>query len=66
MAELVRKELEEQSITQAEFARQVGVTQKHLSAVLSGKAIARVATLDYWLFALGKRFEVSVVPVGLV
>lgn len=59
MAELIREALAEDGITQAAFCRMVGVSTKHLNLVLSGKASARPASLDYWAFVLGRRFSVT-------
>lgn len=60
MAALIKEELSVQGISQAEFCRRVGVSTKHLNCVLNGKATARMAQLDYWMFALGRRFVVRV------
>jgi transcriptional regulator with XRE-family HTH domain len=59
MAALISGELQRQGMTQAEFARRVGVTEKHVSRVLTGKNGAAMATLDYWAFVLGCRFVVA-------
>jgi transcriptional regulator with XRE-family HTH domain len=59
MASLIGDALAEEGISQAEFCRRVGVSPKHLNLVLSGKATARSATLDYWAFTLGRRFVVT-------
>lgn len=61
MAAMIAQALEEDGLTQAAFARMVGVSQKHVSTVLTGKATAKVASLDYWAFALNRRFVVSLV-----
>lgn len=59
MAELIKEALAADGITQGAFCRQVGVSTKHLNLVLQGKATARSATLDYWAFVLGRRFDVT-------
>lgn len=59
MAALIADMLAAQGLTQAEFARRVGVSVKHLNLVLNGKAVARSQALDYWAFVLGYRFEVT-------
>lgn len=61
MAKLIGAALEESGVKQSEFCRCVGVSQKHLSQVLIGRATAHPATLDYWAFMLGLRFEVTLV-----
>jgi len=47
------------SITQAELARLIGRTPKHVNQVLNGKA--GTGELDYWAFVLGMRYEVKLV-----
>lgn len=64
MAELIRRALEADGLTQADFARRTGVSTKHLNLVLSGKATARPAALDYWAFALGREFLVALAPTA--
>lgn len=64
MAQLIRAELEHQGLTQAEFARRVGCSQKHLSLVLNGKAGALAAQLDYWAFVLGCHWTVKLEKSG--
>lgn len=59
MAELIRQHLENIGKTQAEFCREVGVSTKHLNSVLTGRATARTAALDYWAWVLGMRFDVT-------
>lgn len=59
MAQLIAEALEEDGVTQAEFARRVGVTQKHVSKVLTGQQFASMETLDYWAFVLGRRWSVE-------
>lgn len=62
MAALLRDALEEASLSQAEFARMVGVSAKHLNQVLSCKSTTRIATLDYWAFVLGYRWDIKLSP----
>jgi DNA transposition AAA+ family ATPase len=59
---LFREALTESGMTQAEFCRKVGVSQKHLSRVLSGKQGTTLAMWGYWGYVLGKRWQVKVVP----
>lgn len=63
MAVLINAQLDEQGISQAEFARRVGHTPKHINTVLSHRQHASVATLDYWAFVLGFRFVVTLVAL---
>lgn len=63
MGRLIGVHLDEAGISQAEFCRRVGVTPKHLCRVISGAAVATSAQLDYWAFALGCRWSVSLVTL---
>lgn len=62
MARLIAEAIEEDGLTQAEFARRVGATPKHVCKVLGGSAHAYQATLDYWAFVLGRRWTIDLVP----
>lgn len=62
LAALIRTELRRQKITQAAFAKRVGVTEKHLSRVLNGRNTAHPDTLDVWIRTLGYRFKVTLEP----
>ena len=53
---LIKVALKERGITQAQLAKMIGRTEKHVSAVLNGKA--GTAELDYWAFVLGVHFVV--------
>lgn len=59
MAICIGEALAEDGISQADFCRRVGISPKHLSQVLNGKATARPASLDYWAHALDRRFVVG-------
>jgi transcriptional regulator with XRE-family HTH domain len=61
MAQLIAAHLVKIGKTQAELCREVGVSQKHMSQVLSGAVAARPAALDYWAWVLGMRFAVRLV-----
>lgn len=63
MAALISAQLDGQDISQAEFARRVGHTPKHVNTVLNHRQHASVATLDYWAFVLGLRFVVTLVAL---
>lgn len=59
MGRLIGEALEQDGIAQAEFCRRVGVSPKHLCKVVNGSATATSAQLDYWAFALGREWSVS-------
>lgn len=59
MCQLIAEAIEEDGLTQAEFARRVGCTPKHANQVLNGKAFAAPATLDFWAFVLGRRWVID-------
>jgi gp16 family phage-associated protein len=61
MAQLLREALDQQGISQAELARQAGLSLKHVNQVLNGAAGAQQGQLDYWAWLLGLRFEVTLV-----
>jgi len=61
MAALISEALAKDGVTQAELARQSGVSEKHVSTVLSGQAGAQIGLLDYWAWLLGLRFDVKLV-----
>jgi transcriptional regulator with XRE-family HTH domain len=63
MGALIGNALTEDGISQAEFCRQVGVSEKHLSNVINGKATASPVQLEMWAFALGRRWRVDLVPL---
>jgi len=64
MSELLREALDQQEISQAELARQAGVSLKHVNQVMNGKAGAQQGQLDYWAWLLGLRFEVTLVSIS--
>lgn len=64
MVAMIRDALTEQGLSQAEFSRRVGVSQKHLCKVLNGSSETRLATLDYWAFVLGFRFLIGRALLG--
>ena len=59
--DLIRSALDEQGLTQAEFAKRIGRTEKHVSQVLTGRA--GTAEFDYWALVLGFRFVVETRPL---
>lgn len=64
MASLIREALDAQGVTQAELARQAGVSPKHVNRVLQAEAGAQLGQLDYWAWLLGLRFDVSLVSMN--
>jgi transcriptional regulator with XRE-family HTH domain len=61
MGELIGDALREDGISQVEFCRRVGVSEKHLSGVVRGEVTASAAQLDMWAFALDRRWSVDLV-----
>lgn len=61
MARLLGEAIEADGLTQSEFARRVGASPKHVNQVLTGKAHAYQATLDYWVFVLGREWKIDLV-----
>lgn len=61
MADLLMEHMAAIGITQAELARRIGRTPKHVNQVVHGKS--GTGELDYWAFVLGLRFDVSLVPL---
>lgn len=59
MGRLIGQALEEDGLSQAEFCRMVGASAKHVNQVIQGKAVASMAQLDYWAFALGRQWRVA-------
>jgi len=64
MAQLLAAALESSGVTQAELARQAGVTLKHVNRVLNEQAAAQQGQLDYWAWLLGLRFDVKLIPTN--
>lgn len=63
MGRLLAEEVERRGMTQAEFARRVGASAKHVNKVFNGSSTAYMATLDYWAFVLGCRWNVTLEPL---
>jgi len=60
LAEAVTVQLSKQGISQESFAATVGVTPKHLSQLLTGKAGGSLAIWNLMLFTLGiERVDVT-------
>lgn len=62
MGQMIGAALEEAGMTQAEFCRRAGISTKHLNRVIQGHDTEHLATLDYWAFVLGLRWDVSLAP----
>ncbi len=60
-ARLLREHMTANGITQAQLARLIGRTEKHVSQVFNGKA--GTGELDYWAFVLGLQFYVALRPL---
>lgn len=58
MSDLIGVAIDDAGLSQAEFCRRVSTSQKHLSMVLNGHAVAATSTLDYWAWSLDRHFEV--------
>ncbi|MGH4011551.1 MAG: helix-turn-helix domain-containing protein [Pseudonocardiaceae bacterium] len=59
MGELIGLALKDDRITQSRFAATVGVSEKHLSQVINGRAAAHPDTLDEWAKALKRCYSVD-------
>jgi transcriptional regulator with XRE-family HTH domain len=57
-ADIITKQLEAKGWSQADLAREMGVTPKHINQMLTGKATGSPGMLDFAAFTLG--FEWSV------
>lgn len=58
--EAIRQALNESELTQSELAEQVGMSQKHISQVLSGKSGLSFDLAEQMLAVLGRRLDASV------
>ena len=63
--EAIRTALDETGTTQTELAASLGVTQKHISQVLSGKSGLSFDLAERALAALGRRMSVLVAKARL-
>lgn len=59
MAELIKEAIDRDGLSQAEFARRVGASTKHVNQVFRGHAAAHPDTLDDWAGAIGRQFVVN-------
>jgi transcriptional regulator with XRE-family HTH domain len=53
-----------QNLTQGQLAKQIGVTQQHISKIESGE-FSSVATLEKVLLGIGYRVRIQVVPLNM-
>ncbi len=58
----IRAALADAGMTQAELARRIRMSQKHVSQVLTGKAGLSLGMADKMLAAIGSRLKMSVEP----
>ncbi len=56
----IRGALDVAGITQTELARRIGMSQKHVSQVLTGKTGLSLALADRMLAAIGSRLRMTV------
>ena len=59
MGALIGQALVEDGMAQAEFARRVGSSAKHVNQVINGHAVATHALCDYWAWVLGRRWSIT-------
>jgi transcriptional regulator with XRE-family HTH domain len=55
----IKNELFRRQISQKDFAERVGMSEKHVSSVLSGKVTAQVNTYQSWAGVLGMSWDVD-------
>lgn len=58
-AAIIEKQLKVKGWTQADLAREMGVTPKHINQMLTGKATGSPGMLDFVAFTLGFEWVVS-------
>lgn len=63
-AALIKTRLDDLGMTQADLAREMGVTPKHINQMLSGKATGSPGMLDYAAHVLGFRWHVTALVEG--
>lgn len=59
MAFLIKNTLNNRGISQKEFARQVGITEKHMSQILTGNADPSATLLDTFAWKLGLQWVIA-------
>ena len=63
-AAVIIERLEELGWTQADLAREMGVTPKHINQMLNGKATGSPGMLDFVAHTLGFEWQVTAVENG--
>lgn len=58
MGALIGAAIDDEGMSQADFARLVGCSPKHLNTVIMGRTSATPAMLEYWAFVLGRKWSV--------
>jgi transcriptional regulator with XRE-family HTH domain len=59
LATQLRAAMEAEGMTQAQLCREMGVTQKHVSLMLNGKAGASLGLWDYAAYTLNRTWTVE-------
>lgn len=54
----VNEGMEARGLTQSELAREAGISEKHLSGILTGRVTGSIELWDFLLLVLGTRHEV--------
>lgn len=62
-AAIITERLEALGWTQADLAREMGVTPKHINQMLTGKATGSPGMLDFAAFTLGFEWTVTATPM---
>lgn len=63
-AAIIEKQPEVKGWSQADLAREMGVTPKHVNQMLTGKATGSPGMLDFAAFTLGFEWQVTAVDGG--
>lgn len=63
MAAAIKQALADDERTQADLARMAGVSEKHVSRVLSRADRGTLAMFDYWAHCLGREFVTTIEPL---
>lgn len=63
-AVVIKARLDELGMSQADLAREMGVTPKHINQMLTGKATGSPGMLDFVAYTLGFEWQVTAVDNG--
>lgn len=63
LGDLLKQAMDEAGMTQAQLCREMGITQKHLSRLLSGQADGSLGMWEYAAFVLGKEWKVELASI---